>query len=271
MNYILSQINRKINFLKSDGQKSDLRVYYQAKFEFSIIYILAYLWNKNWNKIGINEREYIVSGILKPSIGTIVSIIRKLDTENEFFGNKRLKKLNQFIDDYPSFRNEKIGHGFSFEDDTENYLIFFDDFFEIIETPETSIIFSEADIIKVTKEEIDSYRGISYKPDGATYLAWSCPKELANFIVGDIYLHTKTNEYLRLSPFVRVESESEFFSFCSIEEKLTGRTKFNRLLKTAFLTIEVQEFEKLSISTDNTKRKEANLSHGPFLLPMKRK
>lgn len=258
MNYILSQINRKINFLKSDGQKSDMRVYYQAKFEFSIIYILAYLWNKNWNKIGIDEREYVVNCILKPSIGTIVSIIRKLDTDNEFFGNKRLKKLNQFIDDYPSFRNEKIGHGFSFEDDTENYLQFFDAFFEIIETPETSIIFTESDIIKVTKEESDSFRGISYKPDGATYLAWSCPKETNKFTVGDIYLQTKSNEYLRLSPFIRVESESEFFSFCSIEEKLTGRTKFNRLLKTAFLTTEVQEFEKLSISTDNTKRKSAN-------------
>lgn len=258
MNYILSQINRKINFLKSDGQKSDMRVYYQAKFEFSIIYILAYLWNKNWNKIGIDEREYVVNCILKPSIGTIVSIIRKLDTDNEFFGNKRLKNLNQFIDDYPSFRNEKIGHGFSFEDDTENYLKFFDAFFEIIETPETSIIFTESDIIKVTKEESDSFRGISYKPDGATYLAWSCPKETNKFTVGDIYLQTKSNEYLRLSPFIRVESESEFFSFCSIEEKLTGRTKFNRLLKTAFLTTEVQEFEKLSISTDNTKRKSAN-------------
>lgn len=258
MNYILSQINRKINFLKSDGQKADLRVYYQAKFEFSIIYVLAYLWNKNWSKIGIDEREYIVNSILKPSIGTIVSIIRKLDTENEFFGNRKLKKLNQFIGDYPSFRNEKIGHGFSFEDDTDNYLNFFEDFFKIIEAPETSIIFNESDIIKVTKEEYNSYRGISFKQDGATYLAWSCPKELSTFLVGDIYLHTKSNEYLRLSPFIRIESESEFYSFCSIEEKLTGRTKFNRLLKTAFLTTEVQEFERLSISTDNTKRKSAN-------------
>lgn len=257
-NYILSQINRKINFLKSDGQKSDLRVYYQSKFEFSLIYILSYLWNKNWNKIGIDEREYVVNCVLKPSIGTIVSIIRKLDTDNEFFGNKRLKKLNQFIDDYPSFRNEKIGHGFSFEDDTENYLEFFETFFEIIETPETSIIFAEADIIKVTKEDQETFRGISYKPDGATYLAWTCPKEIYNFNVGDIYLHSNKNEYLRLSPFIKIESESEFYSFCSIEEKLTGRTKFNRLLKTAFFTSEVIEFERLSISTDNTKRKSAN-------------
>ncbi|MFL9484733.1 NB-ARC domain-containing protein [Chitinophagaceae bacterium LWZ2-11] len=258
MNYILNQINRKINFLKSDSQKTELRVYYQAKFEFSIIFILGYLWNKNLNKLGINEREYVINCILKPSIGTIVAIIRKLDTENEFFGNKKLKKLNQFIDDYPSFRNEKIGHGFSFEDDLENYLEFFEDFFEIIEKPETSIIFSELDIIKVTKEEPNSYKGIAFKPDGASYLAWSCPKEIFTFNVNDIYLLTNTHEYLRISPFILIETESEIYSFCSIEEKLTGRTKFNRLLKTAFLTQDVNEFERLSILTDGTKRKSAN-------------
>lgn len=258
MNYILSQINRKINFLKSDGQKSDLRVYYQSKFEFSLIYILSYLWNKNWEKCNIDEREYVIVSILKPSIGTIISIIRKLDIDNEFFGNKRLRSLNKFIDTYPNFRNEKIGHGFSFEDDIDNYLQFFDNYFDIIESPETSIIFNKADIVKVTQEETENYRGISYKPDGATYLAWNCPKEICKFVVGDIYLHTITNHYLKISPFIKIESESEFFSFCSIEEKLTGRTKFNRLLRTGFLTTEVPEFEKLSISTDSAKRKSAN-------------
>lgn len=258
MNYILNQLNRKINFLKSDCQKSELRVYYQSKFEFYIVFILSYLWNKNWEKIGIDEREYVINCIMKPSIGTIVSIIRKLDIENEFFGNKQLKKLPQFIDKYPTFRNEKIGHGFSFEDDTNNFLKFFDDFFDIIETSDINVILGESDIIKILKEDKDSFRGVAYKPDGATYLAWTCPKALCTFNVGDIYLFTKTNEYHRLSPFIQFESESEFYTFCSIEEKLTGRTKYNRLLKTAFLVIDVPEFERLSISTDNSKRKSAN-------------
>jgi hypothetical protein len=258
MNYILSQINRKIDFLRSDGQKSDLKIYYQTKFEYSLIYILSYLWNKNWDRIGIDDREYIINCILKPSIGTIVSIIRKLDIDNEFFGNKKLKKLTQFVDDYPNFRNEKIGHGFSFEDDTENYLSFFESFFDIIQAPETNIIFSDVDLVKVTKEECDFYKGILFKPDGATYLAWTCPKGIYHFSVNEIYIFTSSNEYHRLSPFIIIESESEFFTFCAIEEKLTGRTKYNRLLKTAFFTIEIKEFEKLSISTDNTKRKSAN-------------
>ncbi|WP_158010075.1 hypothetical protein, partial [Hymenobacter glacialis] len=69
----------------------------------------------------LDLRESIAKSILKPSIGTIVSIIRQLDIDNEFFGNKRLKQLSQFIDKYPNFRNEKIGHGFSFDDDIANY------------------------------------------------------------------------------------------------------------------------------------------------------
>ena len=258
MNYISTQINRKINYLLSDGQDSNLKIYYQSKFEFSLIYILAYLWNKNWIKLDINDREYIINCVLKPSIGTIVSIIRKLDIDNEIFGNKKLKKLNEFIDKYPNFRNEKIGHGFSFEDDTSNFLEYFTQYFEIIDSPETNVIFDNTDLIRVTKLESNLFKGVSYKPDGATYLAWSCPKEITNFNIGDLYIYTKANEYIRISPFIEMENESEFYSFCSIEEKLTGRTKFNRILKTAFVTREVPEFERLSISTDTNKRKSAN-------------
>ncbi|PTX14703.1 NB-ARC domain-containing protein [Pontibacter mucosus] len=258
MNYILSQVDKKINFLKSVGQKSELRVHYQSKFEFILTYILAYLWNKNLDRIGLNDTEYIVNSILKPSIGTTVSIIRKLDVDNEFFGNKKLKVLNKFIDNYPNFRNEKIGHGFSFDDDIDNYLDFFDSFFEIIESQNINVIFEEVDLVKITKEEIDVYRGISYKPDGSTYLAWTCPKAIGEFNVDDVYIYLKSNCYIRISPFVLIENESEFYSFCSIEEKLTGRTKYNKLLKTLFITADVPEFEKLSISTDGTKRKSAN-------------
>lgn len=129
MNYILSRIDRKINFLESENQIIDLKVYYQTKFEFYLIIILGYLWNKNLSKIDINDKEYILTNILKPSIGTVVSLIRKLDLENEFFGNKKLKKLNQIIDEYPNFRNEKIGHGYSYEDDAEAYNKFFLKFF----------------------------------------------------------------------------------------------------------------------------------------------
>lgn len=258
VNYILNQIERKIKFLNSSGQKTDLKVHYQSKFEFILIFSLSYLWNKNWSKLDVNDREYIINCILKPSIGTIVSIIKKLDLEKEIFGNKSLKKLSMSFDAYPNFRNEKIGHGFSFEDDTNDYLQFFEDFFESFDFNSLSEIFQEVDLIYVTKDESDFYQGICYKPDGATYLAWNCPKHTFDFEEKNLYALTKSNEYFRISPFIIIENESEFFTFCSIDEKLTGRTKFNQLLKTGHLSIEIPEFERITISSDNLKTKSAN-------------
>lgn len=258
MNYIYTQIERKIDFLKSDSRNSELKVHYQSKFEFTLVYTLAYLWNKNWSEIEVDEREYVINCVLKPSIGTIVSIIRKLDINKEIFGNKKFKQLGQFFEKYPNFRNEKIGHGFSFEDDTSKYLEFFEEFFESFEFSSLSEIYEEVDLIYVKSLEGNIFKGICYKPDGATYLAWTCPKDTYDFEESNLYALTKFGVYHRLSPFIRIESESEFFSFCSIEEKLTGRTKFNQLLKTGSISLEISEFERITISNDGLKIKSAN-------------
>lgn len=66
------------------------------------------------------------------------------------------------------------------------------------------------------------------------------------------------NEYLRISPFIFIENETDIYTFCAIEEKLTGRTKFNKILKTGYFITEVPDFEKLSISSDSFKRKAIN-------------
>lgn len=258
MNFISSQLNRKIAFLQSDGQSSELKSYYQAKFELYIIYIMSYLWNKHWSELGAEHKEQVARQILKPSIGTIVSITRQLDFNKEFFGNKKLKLLSQFINDYPGFRNEKIGHGFSFEDDIDDYLKFFEDFFSIIEGSNVHNIFDSIDLIKVLKEEGGFYKGISYKSDGITYLSWVCPKNVREFEVGEVYALANNSEYFKISPFILIQNESDFFSFVSIEEKLTGRAKYNRLIKTGNSSFFINAFEKLWVSGDGTKRKSVN-------------
>ena len=258
MNYILNQLNRKIEFLKSDNQRNELRVHYQSKFEFLLVYTLAYLWNKNWERLDVDEREYVVNCIMKPSVGIIVSIIRKLDLDKEVFGNKKLKELGIFFDDYPKFRNQKIGHGFSFEDDLESYLEYFESFFEKVDLTLISEVLNENDLIVVKKQEDNLFKGVCYKSDGATYLAWNCPRESHEFQIGQLYVLNTLGKYFKISPFIKVENESDFYTFCSIEEKLTGRTKFNQLLKTGTLTTEIPEFEKITISSDGLKRKTAN-------------
>lgn len=258
MNYIFSQLERKINFLKFENQLSDLKTYYQAKLELKLIFILGYLWNKNLEKIEENNKEQIITSILKPSIGSIIQIIRTLDIDNEFFGNKAIKKLNQKITDYPAFRNEKIGHGYSFEDDIENIIGFYEDFFNFFNEKEINEIFNNVKLIKVISSDSESYKGIIYDSDGANYRGWVCPKQTKEFNIGDIYIQTGDSNYIRISPFILIENEDEFYSFCSIEEKLTGRTKYNRINKTGQKIIDVIEFERLIISQDNFKIKSAN-------------
>lgn len=259
MNYIISQLNRKIGLLSSLDKKSELKVHLQAKLEFYLNFMLGYLWNKNFEDISDEDKESVINTILKPSIGSIISTSRTLDINSELFGNKKLKAFTKSINEYPEIRNEKIGHGFSFEDDIDNCISIFEELVDKIESAEENILTSELDIIQVTSLKENVYTGILYKTNGADYLAWSCPKEVSEFQIGSIYAKTiTTNDYFRLTPFVHIDNENEFFIFSSIEEKLTGRVKYNQLLKSGKKTIEYIELATINIINDGHKRKTAN-------------
>lgn len=84
------------------------------------MFLLGYLWNKNINTIDPNIKEEVIKEILKPSIGSIIGICRKLDIDRVIFGNKKLGKLTTAINNYPNLRNEKIGHGYVFDDNIKS-------------------------------------------------------------------------------------------------------------------------------------------------------
>jgi len=257
MNYILSNIDKKIKFQKTLQKKQELKVLYQSKVEFYLTFMLGYLWNKNLQNLPSEDKEFIVNCILKPSIGSIVGLLRKLDENLEFFGNKKLKKFQQAINDYPMIRNVRIGHGYSFEDGIDEILLVLENIIETIEESDISL-FNDCDLILVINKDDNLFQGINFKSDGGDYSVWTCPKTIYNFNVGDLYLLTNTNDYFRLSPFVRMNEEGESFIFCSIDEKLTGRTKFNQLIKTGILNIDLKEFGSIVISQDNYKKKTSN-------------
>ena len=148
MNYITYLLNRKITFLKSSNKKNELEPHYQAKFEFYLLLTLGYVWNKNINKIDELLKEHILNTILRPSVGSIIEAIRIVDIDNEFFGNKKLKKLSELLNSYPSIRNELIGHGYSFEDNINNYIDIFDKLFSVFDDNDT-IVSKDFDIIKM--------------------------------------------------------------------------------------------------------------------------
>jgi len=257
MNYIIKQINRKINLLKSLDRKNELKVHYQAKLEFYLILILGYLWNKNFNEISEEDKEKVIEIILKPSIGSIIAASRTLDIHADFFGNRKMKNFLKAINDYPKIRNEKIGHGYSYEDSTDEYITIFEDLISKIENSDIFILKDNIDIIVTSgiKENINI--GIQYKSNGSDYLAWSCPQEVFPFKENSVYIKTE-DKYFRISPFIHIENENDFFSFSSIDEKLTGRVKFNQLIRTGKKNIEFDELAKIDITNDGLKRKTSN-------------
>jgi hypothetical protein len=258
MDYILSKINQKISFLKGTNQHDLLKVHYQAKFEYFLFLSLSYLWNRNWNQLDSSDKEYCIENILKPSIGSIVSVSRKLDLDKEIFGNKKEKDLYQTLDKYPTLRNEKIGHGYSFEDDTEKLLENFEQMIESVEDTDLSIIKNNNDLILVIDEKQGVFTGINFKPDGFYYVPWNCPNHIGHFDKGSVYALTPDNAYIKISPFIELDKEGEAFVFASIQEKLTGRVKYNRLLKTGSLLKDRIEFSSLLISNEKHKRKTAS-------------
>lgn len=257
MNYILHQLDKKINLLNALDKKHELKVHLQAKLEFYLIYTLGYLWNRNITRVTQEKKEEILKTILKPSIGSIVSIARTLDIDAEIFGNKKLNKLRESIDKYPNIRNEQIGHGYTFEDEISSSITIFNEILDLFQDT-NSLLFAEHDLILVTNKGESAYSGINYKSNGSDYMLWNCPLKVQDFEPNSLYIKYKNGEYFRISPFILIVDENEFYTFSSIEEKLTGRTKFNQLLKTGKLVLELPELTTINISEDLYKIKTSN-------------
>jgi len=254
MDYIRKQIDERINLLRAiGGNNVDLKVYYQSRFEYVLIYFLAYLWNKNISKLDESTRELVFRDVIKPSIGTIVKLCRILDIDKEILKDS---KLNKSVEKYPNLRNELLGHGFSFEDsDATNKL---NELYDSVLAANVSALKNVVDLIDVKSFDGNLYKGINYKNDGSA-TAWSCSKQIFTFEVNSLYGSIDINEYFRLSPFIEILGYGkEIYFFNSIEEKLLGRVRYNRLLETGVLKKEWTEFVELNIVEDGVKTKTSN-------------
>src|SRR5690606_17540250 len=150
-----------------------------------------------------------------------VSSARKLDLEKEIFGNKKEKDLHQTMDKYPNLRNEKIGHGYSFEDDTMKLLSVFEEMIEAVENTSLAIIKANNDLVLVLEERKEAFTGINFKSDGFTYVPWNGSVNTFSFEKYCLYVLTPDNTYFKISPFIELDKDGEGFVFSSIQEKLT--------------------------------------------------
>jgi len=254
MDYIRKKIEQRIDLLSSIGDKSSLVTHYQSRFEYILIYLLAYLWNKNIKKLDASEKEFVFQEIIKPTIGSIVNICRKLDVDKEILKNS---KLSQAIEKYPALRNELLGHGYSFEDSTDNTIAKLEELYNSVLAAKLPELNSNIDLVKVLSFDEPYYKGINYKWNGEI-VSWCYHKDINTFNINDIYASVDMS-YFRLSPFIEISLYGdEFYTYNCISEKLLGKIKYNRLLETGTYTKDWKELVELNVIEDGVKIKTSN-------------
>ncbi len=256
MDYILKKFEESISF--AEGFNISSRDFHRARLEYVLFFILGYLWNKNFNSLDAETKEYILKIIYKPTIGQIVELARILDKENkEIFNNKN---ISESINKYPSLRNKKIGHGFIFPSDETNFISLIDGLYKNIIN--SDFFQKDFDIILVLDFSDEIYKGIIYKSDGKIDI-WQCAKDINKFEINSVYFSYELNEYFRLSPFIHIVSNipptsSEFYLFSNIQEKLLGRIRYIKLFDAGEKELNWKEFESLVLERDDIKKKSIN-------------
>jgi len=255
MDYILKSLDRKLSYYEAANKVRDQSELFRIKIEYGLIFLMSYLWGKYYEAQDADTKEYIFEKARQPSIGSILDIARKLDKDKVVFNNKR---LNDVVNNYPKLRNERIGHGYVFEDNAESHAANLKSI--------SSQIYSSCqqlqinyDLIAVLDFSNGNFTGINYKSDGATFLPWACPERISKFEVGGIYaLDTQNTIYHKLSPFIYLTPEEEFFIFKDIEEVLTGKVRYNQLLRTGNIAREWEELSNMSLENSDFRRKSVN-------------
>ena len=206
MDYISNKIRDRISIVRNIGDNSDLLPLHQSLFEFYLIFVMGLLWNKNLKRLSEDEQEFLYQWLLKPSIGEIVGMIRKLDLDKQVGSNK---KVNQAIEKYPEIRNKKIGHGYTFSDGIDIVINNLETLCDEIQNSNVVFYSSKIDIISVLSKDDLCFKGLNYKSDGS-FVNWSCPIASAkNLEKGNVYALLEDNQYLKLSPFVEIDDFGE--------------------------------------------------------------
>lgn len=250
MDYILKQIEENITLYSHENK---VKIYHQIRAEYCILLLFAYLWDKKILNVSFGKKKRIIEKIQKPTIGAIVNLAKELDIENEFF-----KDQNSEIFDYIEIRNNNIGHGYCFDDNFDDFIKQFDEYYQSLRELNIPIINNDTSLIFITDYKNDLYTGLNYSPTG-TILPWSCSKKIKEFKIHNVYASYQVNEYFRISPFVHIEHPRKFFLFNSIDELLLGRIVYNRIDETTERKVFIwEEIYKEFASTDGIRRRTAN-------------
>ncbi len=237
MDYILRTIEKKIKRFEGTAEA---RVYHQVRVEYAFYLLLSYLWNKNFEEVGINDfvlQGNIIQEIQRPSIGSIASLIQKLDTGKELSKNKIPNpnpQTNSPLSDYAELRNDLIGHGYSFEDDLNNFSNAFDEWYQKLLDLRIDILSRKIDLIVCQgfDESTQEFTGTIYDNEGDIRSNWRCSKEVYEFEKDNLYATYEANIYFRLSPFIHIETgDDAIYIYRNIQQPLLGKIRYNRIDK----------------------------------------
>ncbi len=256
MDYITKKIKEKSELNAFTGNYRDAATQEQSRLEYILIIILGYLWNKNINRLDEDEKSSCHQRIIRPSIGSIIAISRKLDIDGEVFGNRKLKVFRDSINNYPAIRNEKIGHGFSFDDDAEELYNKFSALYSGIYKDGPVFLKNNIEIIHILSSNDVVSKGILYKPNGE-YSPCSISNETEKLNLDNIYIRVNGN-YYQISPFVKIKDIDDFYIFSYIEDRLASRAVFNQLIKTKREYFKVDELIYDSYDIDENRLKSTN-------------
>lgn len=258
MDYVITRIEKKITLLKSLNQQREICLFYQVRLEYILVFILSYLWNKNFDSLEVDDKEYIISKVFRPTIGDIFSICRKLDVKKEIF---KVNKIYRSLEKYTHVRNSFLGHGYTFADGVEDLSDKLSELYEEIissNTKKLTVLTKKNDLVLVTAINKDTASGVRFLCEESSFSPWVCSRKVFDFKLDNIYGSFDPYNYFRLSPFIDISFDEEIFLYCSVQERLLGQLKYNQLFKTKQIYKEWEEFCDLKIDIDEFREKSSN-------------
>lgn len=254
MDYILYKINQRIDILKVTGESGSLGVHYRSRIEYLLTLMLGYLWCKNYNSLGEDEKMDVFNDIISPTIGTVVSVCRTLDLNKEVFS---FKSVSGSIDKYPDIRNSQMGHGFVYEDAKAESDAKFVELYNALMSVPNCLFAQEKTYVFVQSKAGNIYKGIQYLANGAIQ-PWSIPVQNANLKEGNLYIY-QPEIYSCVSPFISIQDAGDsIYIYGKISEKLLGRIHYNRIATTGVFDVIWEPFTRMVVLNDGLKVKTVN-------------
>lgn len=246
MDFIIRKLNQKINLAKELENASQLKTLLQVKIEYSLLFLLSYFKNKNYEELELEDQEYINRVLIRPTVGDLASAITKL-TKNE---EKNTKKLIHTLNKYTNFRNVNIGHGFVFEDGNINFVKELEDI--IASVYSLNIIQEDFDYVYVLSEKEGFYTGLVYSSNGDV-IPWKFPIDSGIFEIDNTYIILPNNSYFDMKPYIFINTDEEIYLYSKITDTLLGRIEYNQIFSTNRITKDWPNLISVTATNDSNR------------------